>query len=125
KKYTSKKERRTMAATEKQVLTNNDKLQQVDQLVKNGQAALEKFLNFDQEQINAIIKEMALAGLNEHMRLAKMAVEETKRGVYEDKIIKNLFATEYIYHNIKYDKTVGIIDDNAEEGLVKIADPVG
>src|SRR5690625_871091 len=97
-----------MAATE-QDLKKEDRLQDVDRMVKNGQAALEEFLNFDQETIDEIVKEMALAGLNDHMRLAKMAFEETKRGVYEDKIIKNLFATEYIYHNIKYDKTVGKI----------------
>lgn len=65
--------------------------------------------------MNKIVKEMALAGLDQHMPLAKMAVEETKRGVYEDKIIKNMFATEYVYHNIKYDKTAGIIDENEHE----------
>src|SRR5690625_1277847 len=113
-----------MAATE-QDLKKEDRLQDVDRMVKNGQAALEEFLNFDQETIDEIVKEMALAGLNDHMRLAKMAFEETKRGVYEDKIIKNLFATEYIYHNIKYNKTVGVIHDNANEGLVEIAEPVG
>ncbi|MCB6949659.1 bifunctional acetaldehyde-CoA/alcohol dehydrogenase, partial [Roseburia faecis] len=72
-----------------------------------------------------IVKQMALAGLEQHMVLAKMAVEETGRGVYEDKITKNLFATEYIYHNIKYNKTVGIIDENNNEGIVKFAEPVG
>jgi acetaldehyde dehydrogenase/alcohol dehydrogenase len=55
---------------------------------------------------------MALAGLDQHMVLANLAIEETGRGVYEDKITKNIFATEYIYHNIKIDKTVGIIEDN-------------
>ena len=68
---------------------------------------------------------MALAGLANHMRLARLAVEETKRGVYEDKIVKNLFASEYIYHSIKYLKTVGIIEDNEEEGYYDLAEPVG
>ena len=54
-----------------------------------------------------------------------MAVEETGRGIYEDKITKNMFATEYIYHSIKYDKTVGVISENEEEGYVEIAEPVG
>ena len=49
------------------------------------------------------------------MELAKMAVEETGRGIYEDKITKNMFATEYIYHSIKYEKTVGVIKENEEE----------
>lgn len=100
-------------------------LHEVDRLVSNARKALEKFLSFDQDTINEIVRQMALAGLNDHMRLAKMAHEETKRGVYEDKIIKNLFATEYIYNNIKYNKTVGVIKDNPYEGIVEIAEPVG
>ena len=59
------------------------------------------------------------------MDLAKMAIEETGRGIYEDKITKNMFATEYIYHSIKYEKTVGIIDENEEDEYVDIAEPVG
>jgi len=54
-----------------------------------------------------------------------MAVEETGRGIYEDKITKNMFATEYIYHSIKYDKTVGVINENEEEGYEEIAEPIG
>ena len=100
-------------------------LEEIDRLVANAQKALKEFMNYDQETIDHIVKEMALAGLNDHMRLAKLAVEETKRGVYEDKITKNLFATEYIYHNIKYDKTVGIIKENENEGVIEIAEPVG
>ena len=68
---------------------------------------------------------MAIAAQENHMLLAKAAVEETKRGVYEDKITKNLFASEYIYHNIKYDKTVGIISSNEQEGYDIVAEPVG
>jgi acetaldehyde dehydrogenase / alcohol dehydrogenase len=97
----------------------------IDTLVKNGLEALKGFRNFNQEQIDLIVKEMALAGLDQHMPLAKLAVEETGRGVYEDKIIKNMFATEYVYHNIKYDKTVGIINENEHEGILEIAEPVG
>ncbi len=59
------------------------------------------------------------------MELAKMAVEETGRGIYEDKITKNMFATEYVYHSIKYEKTVGVISKNQEEGYTEIAEPVG
>ena len=68
---------------------------------------------------------MSMAGLEHHMELAKMAVEETGRGIYEDKITKNMFATEYVYHSIKYEKTVGVISENDEEGYVEIAEPVG
>ncbi|RKQ35654.1 bifunctional acetaldehyde-CoA/alcohol dehydrogenase [Oceanobacillus halophilus] len=97
----------------------------IDVLVANGQKALKEIKKLDQDQINEIIKQMALAGLDKHMKLAKMAVEETKRGVYEDKIIKNIFSTEYIYHNIKYDRTVGVINRNELEGTVEIAEPIG
>ncbi|QST00340.1 bifunctional acetaldehyde-CoA/alcohol dehydrogenase [Pontibacillus sp. ALD_SL1] len=113
-----------MAVEEKQLkLEKASKM--VDALVANGKKALVGMKELNQEQIDFIVKEMALAGLDQHMPLAKLAVEETKRGVYEDKIIKNLFSTEYIYHNIKYDKTVGVINDLSEEGMVEIAEPVG
>ncbi|HOB81836.1 MAG TPA: bifunctional acetaldehyde-CoA/alcohol dehydrogenase [Peptococcaceae bacterium] len=99
--------------------------QAIEELVEKGKMALKEMVKLNQEQVNGIIKEMALAALANHMRLARLAVEETKRGVYEDKIIKNLFASEYIYHSIKYQKTVGVIEENEEEGYVDIAEPVG
>lgn len=98
---------------------------EIDKLVDKAQTALEKFMEFDQEKIDNIVKEMAMAGLDEHMRLAKMAIEETGRGVFEDKSIKNIFATEYIYHSIKYDKTVGVIRENDYEDYIEVAEPVG
>ncbi|GEM05775.1 aldehyde-alcohol dehydrogenase [Halolactibacillus miurensis] len=97
----------------------------IDKLAVNGQKALKEMKKLDQDQINHIVKEMALAGLDKHMYLAKLAIEETGRGVYEDKIIKNIFATEYVYHNIKYDRTIGVIDENEHEGIVNIAEPIG
>jgi acetaldehyde dehydrogenase/alcohol dehydrogenase len=97
----------------------------IESLVENSKNALKEMVKLDQEQVDFIVKEMALAGLANHMRLAKLAIEETKCGVYEDKVIKNLFATEYIYHSIKYQKTVGIIDENEEENYFEIAEPVG
>lgn len=97
----------------------------IDALVVNGNKALKEMKMLDQAQINNIIKEMALAGLDKHMELAKLAIEETKRGVYEDKIIKNMFSTEYIYHNIKYERTIGVMNENEMEGIVEIAEPIG
>ena len=97
----------------------------IDNLVEKAKVASNEYLKLSQEQVNSIITAMAMAGLEHHMELAKMAVEETGRGIYEDKIIKNMFATEYIYHSIKYDKTVGVISENEEEGYVEIAEPVG
>jgi acetaldehyde dehydrogenase/alcohol dehydrogenase len=97
----------------------------INELAVKAQTALQQYLQMDQEQIDLIAHAMALAGLDNHTKLAKMAVEETGRGVYEDKIIKNLFATEYIWHDIKDQKTVGVIDDDVLSGIVQIAEPVG
>ena len=99
--------------------------QMIDDLMKKAKIASEEYLKLNQETVNNIIKSMSMAGLEHHMELAKMAVEETGRGIYEDKITKNMFATEYIYHSIKYEKTVGIINENDEDDYVEIAEPVG
>jgi len=97
----------------------------VDALVKNALKALDEFQKLDQKTVDNIVHEMALAGLAKQQLLAKMAVEETGRGIYEDKITKNIFATEYVWHSIKYDKTVGIVEDNEEEDYMIVAEPVG
>ena len=99
--------------------------EQVDKLVVNAQVALKEFMELDQATIDNIVKEMALAGLAKQQELARMAVDETGRGIYEDKITKNIFATEYIWHSIKYQKTVGIIEDNDEEDFMMVAEPIG
>ena len=97
----------------------------IDDLVEKAKVASKEYMKLDQEQVNNIVKAMSMAGLEHHMELAKLAVEETGRGIYEDKITKNMFATEYIYHSIKYDKTVGVINENEEEGYEEIAEPIG
>ena len=97
----------------------------IDNLVFKAGKSLEEYMELDQEKINRITHAMALAGLEHHVELAKMACEETGRGVVEDKIIKNMFSTEYIWHSIKYEKTVGIIDKNDLEGYIEVAEPVG
>lgn len=97
----------------------------IEELIKKAKKASKEYLNLTQEDVDRIIKAMSMAGLENHMRLAKMAVEETKRGIYEDKITKNMFATEYVYHSIKYGKTVGIISNNEEEDYIEVAEPIG
>ncbi|WP_394810880.1 bifunctional acetaldehyde-CoA/alcohol dehydrogenase [Desemzia incerta] len=97
----------------------------IQKYTNKAKHALVELEDFNQEQIDHIVHQMALAGLNDHMRLAKMAVEETKRGIYEDKCVKNMFATESIWHDIKNDKTVGIIQDDEQAGVMTIASPVG
>ena len=97
----------------------------INELVEKAKVASKEYMKLDQETVDNITKAMSMAGLEHHMELAKLAVEETKRGIYEDKITKNMFATEYIYHSIKYEKTVGIIHEDEEEDYVEIAEPVG
>ena len=99
--------------------------QMIDELMEKAKIASEEYMKLDQETVDNVIKAMSMAGLEHHMELAKMAVEETGRGIYEDKITKNMFATEYIYHSIKHEKTVGIINENDEDDYVEIAEPVG
>ena len=97
----------------------------INELIEKAKIASKEYMKLNQEQVDNIVKAMSMAGLENHMKLAKMAVEETGRGVYEDKITKNLFATDYIYHSIKYDKTVGVIEENDEDDYIKIAEPIG
>ncbi len=114
---------------EKKELTAEEKKQNaqklVDDLMTKSQAAFEKLRYYSQEQVDKICQAMALAAEEHHMDLAVDAANETGRGVAEDKAIKNIYASEYIWNNIRHDKTVGIIEDNDEDQTIKIADPLG
>lgn len=105
--------------------TSTKTLPEIDDLVARAERARVEFLELNQEQVDEVTRVMALAGLDAHMLLARMAVEETGRGVFEDKCLKNIFATEEIYHSIKHDRTVGIIADEEEEDFMEMAEPVG
>lgn len=98
---------------------------EVDELVANGIRALEEFEGFTQEQIDFIVAKCSVAGLDHHGSLAKAAIEETKRGVFEDKATKNLFACEYVVNNMRHLKTVGVISDDPVTGITEIAEPIG
>ena len=97
----------------------------IDELATKANVALKAMEDFTQEQVDHIVHQMAMAALDQHMPLAKMAVEETGRGIYEDKAIKTMYASEYIWNNIKHDKTVGVINKDEQTGLMEIAEPVG
>ena len=107
------------------VKEQTNKPSEVDQLVARGQAALAAFGNFDQDQINYIVKKASVAALDQHGHLAKLAVDETGRGVFEDKATKNLFACEHVVNHMRHEKTVGIIREDDVQGLTYIAEPVG
>ena len=95
----AKKEEPKITAEQPQV----DPKVMIDGLVQKAKVALDEYMKLDQEQIDNITKAAALAGLSAQMELAKMAVEETGRGIFEDKVTKNIFSTEYIWHSIKYE----------------------
>ncbi|QVK19337.1 bifunctional acetaldehyde-CoA/alcohol dehydrogenase [Mycoplasmatota bacterium] len=97
----------------------------IDELVNNAEKALQDYMLLSQEEVDSIVHEMTLAGIDKHMDLAKLAIEETGRGVFEDKVIKNIFSTEYIWHSIKKQKTVGVIDQNPLEDYIEVAEPIG
>ena len=114
---------------EKNVLTEEEKKQNAQKLVNDiiakSEAAFEQLRYYSQEQVDKICQAMALAAEEHHMDLAIDAAEETGRVVAEDKAIKNIYASEYIWNNIRHDKTVGIIEDNDENQTITIADPLG
>lgn len=97
----------------------------IDSLAKKATIALKEMEAFDQKKVDEIVYQMSLAANDQHMPLAKLAVEETGRGIYEDKAIKNMFASESIWNNIKNNKTVGVISEDKQSGLMEIAAPVG
>lgn len=97
----------------------------VDNLVKRSHVALDEMANFTQEQVDKICEAVATAGEQNAYPLAKMAVEETKRGVVEDKTTKNMYASENIWNSLRHEKTVGVIEEDKELELTKIAEPKG
>ncbi|MGL4999146.1 MAG: bifunctional acetaldehyde-CoA/alcohol dehydrogenase [Cetobacterium sp.] len=93
--------------------------------IEKVRLAQKEYSKFTQEQVNEIFREASLAANNARIKLAKMAVEETGMGIVEDKVIKNHFASEYIYNAYKDTKTCGIIEEDMSYGIQKIAEPIG
>ncbi|BAS45001.1 bifunctional acetaldehyde-CoA/alcohol dehydrogenase [Staphylococcus schleiferi] len=114
-----------MTTVVKEQKQETDVFEMIHLLAQNGQAALEGLSKKSQAEIDHIVHEMSMAAVDQHMALARHACEETGRGVYEDKAIKNLYASEYIWNSIKDDQTVGIIDQDDQRGLTYVAEPVG
>ncbi|MGW5636949.1 bifunctional acetaldehyde-CoA/alcohol dehydrogenase [Streptomyces sp. NPDC003832] len=97
----------------------------VDRLVTNGLKALADYEALDQEQVDRIVKKASVAALDRHTALARLAVEETGRGLFEDKAAKNMFACEHVTHGMGPMRTVGVIARDDIEDMVEIAEPVG
>jgi len=85
---------------------------ELDALTVRVKAAQQKYATYTQEKVDAIFLSAALAASNERIRLAQLAFEETGMGVVEDKVIKNHFASEYIYNKYKDERTCGILDQD-------------
>ncbi|MFD4017211.1 bifunctional acetaldehyde-CoA/alcohol dehydrogenase [Streptomyces sindenensis] len=97
----------------------------VDRLVTDGLKALADYDALTQEQVDHIVKKASVAALDQHTALARLAVEETGRGVFEDKAAKNMFACEHVTHSMAHMKTVGVIGRDDIEDMLEIAEPVG
>ena len=102
-----------------------ERIAYLEELVNQAKTAAAVFSQFTQEDVDRIVKAMVLAGLEQAQHLARLAVEETKLGVMEDKVLKNMVATEFVYNYIKDKRTVGIIREFPERNLIEMAEPIG
>jgi len=102
-----------------------DSTQTLQEKMKAMREAQKIFASYSQEQVDKIFFEAASAANKMRIPLAKMAVEETGMGIVEDKVIKNNYASEYIYNAYKDTRTVGVIEEDKTYGMQKIADPIG
>src|SRR5690554_8142762 len=100
-------------------------LEEIDILVTHALGALGDYMDHTQDKVDEIVAKVSVAAIDAHGTLAKQAVDETKRGVFEDKATKNLFAVEYVINHMRHLKTVGIISEDKVTGITEVADPVG
>lgn len=102
-----------------------DSIESLQNTITRVRKAQEEFSKFSQEKVDKIFKAAAIAANQARIPLAQMAVEETGMGVVEDKIIKNHYATEYIYNKYKNEKTVGVVEEDNYYGIKKVLEPIG
>lgn len=105
--------------------TKEAAIQQLEATIQRVNKAQKVYRTYSQEQVDKIFRSAAFAAAGQRIHLAKMAVEETGMGIIEDKVIKNHFASEYIYNKYKDEKTVGVIEEDLTWGIRKIAEPIG
>ncbi len=114
-----------MAKDVKVEVSQEEEKAYIDALVKKTKAAQKIYAEFTQEQVDHIFRRVALKLSSLRIPLSQMAVEETRMGVVEDKVIKNHFASEYIYNKYKNTVTCGVVEEDKTNGLIKIAEPLG
>ncbi|RZT17833.1 acetaldehyde dehydrogenase /alcohol dehydrogenase AdhE [Mycobacterium sp. BK558] len=98
---------------------------EIDAVVATAAAAAAEFRAFDQEQVDRIVEAMVRAGVRAAAELAGVAIEETGFGVFEDKVVKNYVATEFLHDYLRDKKSVGVIDTDVEHNIVHVAEPIG
>ncbi len=104
---------------------SEDRIAYLEGLVSQARTAAAVFSQYTQDDVDRIVKPMVLAGLEQAQYLARLAIEETRLGVLEDKAIKNMVATEFVYNYVKDKRTVGVINEYPERGILEIAEPIG
>ncbi|MBQ9894677.1 MAG: bifunctional acetaldehyde-CoA/alcohol dehydrogenase [Ruminococcus sp.] len=102
-----------------------DSTEKLEKAIENVRQAQKKFASFTQEQVDKIFLAAAAAANKNRIPLAKLAVEETEMGIFEDKVIKNHYASEYICNTYRNVKTCGVIEEDKAAGITKIAEPIG
>src|SRR5579859_5304696 len=102
-----------------------ERISYLEGLVSQAKVAAAVFTQFSQQDVDRIVKAMVLAGLEKAQHLARLAVEETRLGVMEDKVIKNMVASEFVYNYVKDKRTVGVIREIPERNLIEMAEPIG
>ncbi len=107
------------------IAESNQKEQALSALLARVKKAQEIFAQYSQEEVDRIFKAAAFAANADRLRLAQLAVEETGMGVFEDKVLKNHYAAEYIYNQYKNEKTCGVIERDEANGYTRIAEPIG
>jgi len=97
----------------------------VDLMIAAAREAAREFLLFDQERTDSVVRKVYQSALNHRVALAKLACEETGIGIWQDKAIKNVIASQFVYESIKYEKTVGVISLDSYKGIIELARPLG
>jgi acetaldehyde dehydrogenase/alcohol dehydrogenase len=104
---------------------SEERIAYLEGLIRQARTAAAVFTQCTQDDVDRIVKQMVLAGLEQAQYLARLAIEETRLGVVEDKAIKNMVATEFVYNYVKDKHSVGAIREFPESGLIEVAEPIG
>ena len=115
-----------MTATTREPRLDDEQLERLDYVVARSRAAADAFRRIgDQEAVDRIVWALVVAGLQHAVELARLAMEETGFGVFEDKVVKNYIATEFLYDYLKDKRSVGVIEEDPERAIRYVAEPVG